>query len=110
MSNWDTIYQIGNAFVCSSICNNGMWECTENSCPVTCLFSPGNMFRTFDSTYYFYSGSCDYVMAQTISGYDPESTTPSFTVWLDKETCEASHHELCDVSVSLRINDGDIYE
>ena len=96
-----------------SVCDNARWECTDNPCAATCVFSPGNLFRTFDRSTFFFRGSCDYVMTQTSSRLDPnngDSDDTTFTVWLDKKDCDSSHADSCSVIISLQIDDGDIYE
>ena len=35
---------------------------------------------------------------------------PTFTVWLDKSKCQASHADSCEISLSLKIDDAEIYE
>lgn len=55
----------------SSQCNLGKWECTNNECAGICSVWGDSHFQTFDSRYFDFQGSCEYILSKgTFTSYE----------------------------------------
>ncbi|XP_038611991.1 otogelin-like protein [Tachyglossus aculeatus] len=80
------------------VCVGGVWNCTEQECPVECSVVGDSHFTTFDGRHYTFVGVCQYILVKG-TGND------KFTVTLQKAPCGQNLDLACLQSVTLVLGD-----
>uniref|UniRef100_F7G035 Otogelin like n=1 Tax=Ornithorhynchus anatinus TaxID=9258 RepID=F7G035_ORNAN len=80
------------------VCVGGVWNCTEQECPVECSVVGDSHFTTFDGRHYTFVGVCQYILVKG-TGDD------KFTVTLQKAPCGQNLDLACLQSVTLVLGD-----
>ncbi|XP_072327746.1 mucin-2-like isoform X2 [Scyliorhinus torazame] len=91
----------------SCVCQSGMWECSDISCPGRCKIEEGTHFTTFDNKYYTLKGDCTYFAV----------VTKSWTVMIELRPCQIAFEQTCLQRVMFNnnqtwyafTNDGNVY-
>uniref|UniRef100_UPI00398F2556 mucin-2-like n=1 Tax=Pristiophorus japonicus TaxID=55135 RepID=UPI00398F2556 len=99
--------EIRNTSCHSCVCQSGMWECSEISCPGRCKIEEGTYFTTFDNKYYTLKGDCSYYAV----------VTPAWTVTIEVLPCQIAFKQTCLQRVVFTnnqtwyafTNDGNVY-
>ncbi|XP_059510632.1 mucin-2-like isoform X2 [Stegostoma tigrinum] len=99
--------QIRNMSCHSCVCQSGMWECLDISCPGRCKIEEGTHFTTFDNKYYTLNGDCLYYAV----------VTKAWTVKVELRPCQIAFKQTCLQHVVLThnqtsytfSNDGNVY-
>ncbi|XP_050525527.1 hemocytin [Daktulosphaira vitifoliae] len=95
-SNNETFFEGCN--ICE--CQLGKWKCSNNECNGVCSAWGDSHFQTFDSHYYDFQGTCEYILAKgTLSDYE------SFVTSIDVVPC-GSTGASCIKSITLSVGSG----
>ncbi|GCC20705.1 hypothetical protein chiPu_0019272 [Chiloscyllium punctatum] len=77
--------QIRNMSCHSCVCQSGMWECFDISCPGRCKIEEGTHFTTFDNKYYTLKGDCLYYAV----------VTKAWSVKVELRPCQIAFKQTC---------------
>ncbi|XP_043569123.1 mucin-19-like, partial [Chiloscyllium plagiosum] len=99
--------QIRNMSCHSCVCQSGMWECFDISCPGRCKIEEGTHFTTFDNKYYTLKGDCLYYAV----------VTKAWSVKVELRPCQIAFKQTCLQRVVFTnnqtsyafTNDGNVY-
>ncbi|XP_067915131.1 mucin-2-like isoform X2 [Heterodontus francisci] len=99
--------QIRHTSCHSCVCQSGMWECSDISCPGRCKIEEGTHFTTFDNKYYTLKGDCSYYAV----------VTKTWTIKIELRPCQIAFKQTCLQRVVFTnnqtwyafTNDGNVY-
>ena len=72
----------------SSICNGGVWKCSEVPCAGECAATGDPHFHTFDDLDFVFSGTCRYLMATDGCDVTRSGREWTFAVSISKSNLE----------------------
>uniref|UniRef100_A0A8C1YUL6 Otogelin n=1 Tax=Cyprinus carpio TaxID=7962 RepID=A0A8C1YUL6_CYPCA len=79
-------------------CVEGIWNCTEHSCPGECSVTGDMFFQSFDGRVYTFPATCQYVLAKS-------RNSGKFTVTIQNAPCGANLDGSCIQSVNLIVDE-----
>ncbi|XP_052458890.1 otogelin-like [Carassius gibelio] len=79
-------------------CVEGIWNCTEHSCPGECSVTGDMFFQSFDGRVYTFPATCQYVLAKS-------RNSGKFTVTIQNAPCGANLDGSCIQSVNLMVDE-----
>uniref|UniRef100_A0A3P8PJL6 VWFD domain-containing protein n=1 Tax=Astatotilapia calliptera TaxID=8154 RepID=A0A3P8PJL6_ASTCA len=86
-------------------CKSGIWECTANKCPGTCLITGSGHYITFDQKAYEFKGLGPYVAV--MNNCDNKTTEENFRIITENEMCESSN-TICSRKIKIQLGRNEI--
>ncbi|XP_075993761.1 mucin-2, partial [Genypterus blacodes] len=86
-------------------CRSGNWECTEKSCPGTCVIYGSGHYNTFDQQAYGFQGKCAYVAVKNKCGN--KTVQDNFGVFTENIPCGTTG-TTCSKMVKIQLGQTEI--